>query len=175
MTVFHALTKDLRLELPWPKPEDYVPARAGDAILVWGGSSSVGQFAVQVLGYYGYYNVFVTASRKHHGKLRSLGAARTFDYRDPGIVATIQAVGGHVPLILDCIGSKNGSITPIAEIAKKGTQVAVLLPVIVRDSSDSEDPIYEMDVSKAAAWEGGVDARGVRTHFYPEVSDFTPH
>ncbi|KNG51027.1 nad(P)-binding protein [Stemphylium lycopersici] len=118
--------------------------------------------------------MFVTASRKHHRRLRSLGAAKTFGYRDPGTVSTIQAVGCHIPFILDCIGSKNGSIAPIAEIVKKGTQVAVLLPLIVRNLSESGNTIYEMDVSKAAAWEGGVGARGVRTHSYPKDGAVMP-
>ena len=40
----------------------------------------------------------------------------------------------------------------------------------MRDSSETEDPIYEMDVNKAADWAEGVDVRGVRTHFYLDVS-----
>jgi NADPH:quinone reductase-like Zn-dependent oxidoreductase len=44
VTVFHAVTADLGLELPdYPKPDDYVPKQAEAVILVWGGSSSVGQ------------------------------------------------------------------------------------------------------------------------------------
>lgn len=74
-----------------------------------------------------------------------------------------------MPFVLDCIGSKAGSLAPIARIAKTGTKVAVLLPVIVRDASEAETPLYEMDVEAAAEWEEGVDARGVRTHFYLEV------
>lgn len=170
MTVFHSVTKDLGLEMPWPKPADYVPPYADAAILIWGGSSSVGQFAIQILQWYGYKKVLVTASTKHHEKLQSLGAKATFDYNNPEVVASIQAMGGRIPLILDCIGSKSGSIEPISRIAKKGAKVAILLPVIVRDSSETEDPIYDMDVTRVANWEDGVDARGVRTHFYPDVS-----
>ncbi|EOA87075.1 uncharacterized protein SETTUDRAFT_153833 [Exserohilum turcica Et28A] len=175
VTVFHALTKDLGLETPWPKPVDYLPPRADDAILIWGGSSSVGQFAIQILRYYGYKNILTTASQKHHEKLRSFGAKEVLDYNDAGVVASIRARAGHVPLILDCIGSKNGSIAPIARIAKRGTKVAVLLPVVVRDSSETEDPVYEMDVSRAATWDDGVDCRGVRTHFYHDNDFFKQH
>lgn len=77
---------------------------------------------------------------------------------------------GAVDKILDCIGSKYGSIAPISEIAKSGARVGILLPVIVRDSSETEAPIYEMDVRKAAEWAKGVEVRGVRTHFYLNVS-----
>lgn len=98
-----------------------------------------------------------------------MGAKQVFDYNDNDVITSILNVG-DILFILDCIGSKNGSIAPISKIAKKGAKVAILLPVIVRDSSETEDPIYEMDVTKAANWEAGVDARGVRTHFYLDVS-----
>jgi len=63
-------------------------------------------------------------------------------------------------------------VAPIAEIATKGTRVAVLLPVIVKDASETEKPEYEMDVSVIATWKEGVDVRGVRTHFYLQVRPF---
>ena len=176
VTVFHTLNKDLGIETPWPKPANWVPKGQEEPILVWGGASSVGQYAIQILHYYGYTNIFATASEKHHARLRAFGARWTFDYRDAravsAILETATLVGNHseVRLILDCIGSQNGSLRPIAKIAKGGAKVAVLLPVIVKDSSETEDPAYEMDVLKAAEWKEGVDARGVRTHFYLNVS-----
>jgi NADPH:quinone reductase-like Zn-dependent oxidoreductase len=176
VTVFHTLNTDLGIETPWPKPADYVPKNAEEAILIWGAASSVGQYAVQILRYYGYTNIFATASEKHHARLRSFGAKWTFDYKDKNVVSSIVDAAAQaekktgVPLILDCIGSKDGSIGPIAKIAKTGAKVAILLPVVVKDSSETEDPEYEMDVTKAAEWDEGVDARGVRTHFYADVS-----
>ena len=172
VTVFHAVTTDLGIELPWPKPDDYVPPNADSIFLIWGGSSSVGQFAIQILRYYGYTNVLATASRKQHAKLSSLGAKTLFDYNDDSVVDSLLQAGGDIgiPFILDCIGSKYGSIAPISQVASSGAKVAILLPVIVRDSSETESPVYEMDVDKAADWKSGVDVRGVRTHFYPNVS-----
>ena len=103
VTVFHSLTTDLGLETPWPKPENYVPDDADSAILVWGGSSSVGQFAIQILRYYGYKNILATASQKHHEKLRILGAHQVFDYNNPDVVESILKSGGDrgVPLVYD--------------------------------------------------------------------------
>jgi NADPH:quinone reductase-like Zn-dependent oxidoreductase len=172
VTVFHSLTTNLGLETPWPKAEGYAPKRGDDAVLIWGGSSSVGQFAIQILRYYGYKNIMGTASRKHHDRLLDLGATSVFDYNDADVVSSISQASGQkrISLVLDCIGSQDGSITPISRIVKSGAKVAILLPVVVRDSSETQDPEYEMDVLKAAAWANGVDARGVRTHFYPDVS-----
>ena len=169
VTVFHAVTTDLELPLPWPVPAA-APPHAEDTILIWGGSSSVGQYALQILRHWGYRKLIATGSPKHHDLLRSLGALEVFDYRDPSIVKSILDAYGAIPFILDCIGSKDGSIAPIAKIARKGSKVAILLPVIMKDSTETEEPVYEMDVEKAAAWAEGVDARGVRTHFYLQVS-----
>jgi hypothetical protein len=173
VTVFHALTADLHIETPWPKPENYVPSNSNDPILIWGGSSSVGQFAIQILRYYGYMNLLTTASHKNHEQLLALGAREAFDYRDINIYRKILAAGGSngIKRIFDCIGSKNGSIAPIAKIAMAGSTVAILLPVIIRDSTETENPEYEMDVKAVADWQEGADVRGVRTHFYLNVSD----
>ena len=73
-------------------------------------------------------------------------------------------------LVLDCIGSQKGSLEPLAKIVGHGAKVAVLLPVIVKDASETEAPLYEMDASKSVSWQEGVEVKGVRTHFYLQVS-----
>ena len=99
-----------------------------------------------------------------------------FDYRDPDIVGKIvkaASADAHprptVPLILDTIGSKSGSLKQIADVAEAGAVVAMLLPVIVKDATDIKEPVYSMEAEKEAAWRDGVVVRGVRTHFYLQV------
>lgn len=185
VTVFHAVTYDLGLELPWPRPPNWVPDHAYDGILIWGGASSVGQYALQILSYYGYRNVVTTASKLHTAYLTSLGAKYVYDYKDPDVTLEIQKNYGccgkcsnnafpcdaspPISFVLDCIASQEGSLTPIARLARKGAKVAVLLPVIVRNATDMVAPEYKMDVQGAADWYDGVEVRGVRTHFYLEV------
>lgn len=172
VAVFHSVVADLQLPLPWPKPAGYTPPDADKPILIWGGSSSVGQYALQVLRYWGYTNLLATASPQHHDSLKSFGAKAVFSYRDADVVSQIKryALDG-IPKILDCIGSLDGSIAPITKIAGLGSTVAILLPVIVRDATTDTAPEYAMDVVEAPAsinapWAEGVDARGVRTHHY---------
>lgn len=96
-----------------------------------------------------------------------------FDYRSPSITEDVLKVAGEegVKFVLDCIGSQDGSVRPIAKIVGKGSRVAVLLPVVVKDAAEGEggEPIYEMDADKCADWKEGVVVKGVRTHFYLEV------
>jgi NADPH:quinone reductase-like Zn-dependent oxidoreductase len=172
VTVFHTLTHDLGFPLPWPKPAEYVPPNAEAPILIWGGSGSVGQYAIQVLTYWGYTNLIATASPKQHGFLKSLGAGKVVDYRanDAG-TRIVEAAGVEgVKYVVDSIGSLEGSVKPIAKTVKAGAVVAIMLPVIVRDANEEEGPVYEMDVRKGVEWPEGVEVRGVRTHFYMDVS-----
>ncbi|KAF9301828.1 hypothetical protein BGZ74_006205 [Mortierella antarctica] len=173
VTVFHSVTADLELELPWPIPQNWLPKAANEPILVWGASSSVGIFAIQVLRHWGYTNVLAVSSGQHHQYLKSLGATVCFDYRKPNVVDNIldyleDRDEPRAPYILDCIGSLKGTLEPLAKIAQRGSRVAVMLPVIIKDATEDEEPEYEMDVSKClpGKWAEGAIVRGVRTHFY---------
>lgn len=182
VTVFHAVTADLGLELPWPIPQDWRSKNADAPILIWGGAGSVGMFALQVLRHWGYKNIIAVASSRHHAHLKDLGATATFDYGDGDVTDKILAYVGdngaapRVPFILDCIGILHGTLEPISRVAESGSRVAILLPVIVRDATETEAPIYEGDVSKCleGKWAEGVALRGVRTHFYARVSFINP-
>lgn len=168
VTTFHSLRTELGIELPWPKSDSAAVSGAEKPFLIWGGSSSVGQYAIQILKYYGFTNILATASKRHHESLKQLGASQVFDYNDKDIAQHISAAVGpeQIPYILDCIGSLHGSVAPISRIAKRGTKSAILLPVIVKDSTVESEPIYAFDVKADTAWAEGVEAIGVRTHFY---------
>ncbi|KAF9984778.1 hypothetical protein BGZ75_003673 [Mortierella antarctica] len=172
VTVFHSLTADLELELPWPIPPNWQPKAARKPILVWGASSSVGIFAIQVLRHWGYTKILAVSSGKHHEYLKNLGATVCFDYRKSDVVDRIldylKDEKPKAPYILDCIGSLDGTLKPLTKIAQSGSRVGVMLPVIIKDSTEDEEPVYEMDVSKCLPdkWAEGAIVRGVRTHFY---------
>lgn len=62
----------------------------GQTLLIWAGASSVGTNALQLAVASG-YEVFTTASPKNFDYVKSLGAARVFDYKSPTIVQDIVA------------------------------------------------------------------------------------
>ncbi|KAL6904134.1 GroES-like protein [Trichoderma evansii] len=180
VTAFHTITADLELPLPWPVQEPSKESRNAP-ILIWGAASSVGEYALQVLRHWGYENLLAVASEKHHTRLKALGAKTTFDYNDSSVVEKILNFAGtaseaepRIPYILDCIGSLEGTLRPLAQIAEPGAKVAVMLPVINIHASKDTPPEYEMDVSKSLSgeWREGVKVRGTRTHFYLRNEDF---
>ncbi|TLS27444.1 hypothetical protein PpBr36_04104 [Pyricularia pennisetigena] len=180
ITAFNTIGFDLGLPTPWPKPEGYVPPRAAEPILVWGAASSVGQFTVELLKFYGYRHVLATASPVHHEYLRELGATECFDYRDPEITKLLMEAGRRIrgdakptiPMIVDCIGSVSGTLEHISKVAEKGSTVAVMIPVILKMPTQTQAPEYSMEVHGHNKWNDGVSLRGVRTFFVYKNSEF---
>ncbi|EJD44938.1 GroES-like protein [Auricularia subglabra TFB-10046 SS5] len=85
------------------------PITSGEPLLVWGGSSSVGAFVIQLAAQAG-YRVLATASPANHAYVKSLGAAEVFDYHDSNVVEQIRkAAGPSLSRVYDAI-SENGSI-----------------------------------------------------------------
>ncbi|HEY8471097.1 MAG TPA: NAD(P)H-quinone oxidoreductase [Natronosporangium sp.] len=91
----------------WSNVVDLAGLRAGETLLVHGGGSGIGTFAIQ-LGVALGATVVTTARSAKHAALRELGAAVTVDYTAADFVeATKQATGGRgADVILDIIGAK---------------------------------------------------------------------
>ena len=68
------------LGLELPRPGKVIPK--GRAVLIWGGSTSVGTSAIQLAAASG-YDVITTCSPKNYDYCRSLGAKHCFDYNSP--------------------------------------------------------------------------------------------
>ncbi|MDG4806787.1 NAD(P)H-quinone oxidoreductase [Micromonospora sp. WMMD1120] len=79
--------------------------RAGERLLVHGGGSGIGTFAVQFAAALG-ATVLTTARAEKHARLRELGAAHPIDYREQDFVEEVQRVtdGRGVDVILDIMG-----------------------------------------------------------------------
>jgi len=76
----------------------------GKTVLVWGGASSVGSCAIQLLKYSG-YEVVTTASAHNKDYCTKLGASQVFDYNDSNVVDEISKAlkGKSVAGIYDAI------------------------------------------------------------------------
>jgi NADPH:quinone reductase-like Zn-dependent oxidoreductase len=87
----------------------------GEAVVVWGASTSVGSNAIQLAVAAG-YEVVATASPRNHDRALALGATRVFDYASPTVVADVAAAlrGRRVVGVL-AVGT--GSAEPSVAIA----------------------------------------------------------
>lgn len=104
------------LDLPLPSLE---PRTTGKAVLIWGGSSSVGCMSIQLAIAAG-VEVITVASKKNHGLLKELGAKYIFDQTDADVeVKVLDAVKGKkFAGAVDCITAP-ATIEACARIASK--------------------------------------------------------
>ena len=107
------------------------------AALIWGGSGSVGTFAIQSAKSLG-FTVYATASPKHHEYLKKLGAHAVFDYKDSDVVSQIVSAvkkDGVKLHTAHCIVA--GSLQPTLDVLKetKGDAPATVAhsPVLPED------------------------------------------
>ncbi|MCG5440543.1 NAD(P)H-quinone oxidoreductase [Micromonospora foliorum] len=79
---------------------------AGETLLVHGGGSGIGTFAIQLGAALG-VTVLTTAREPKHARLRELGAAHLIDYREQDFVEEARRVtdGRGVDVILDIMGA----------------------------------------------------------------------
>ena len=95
------------------------------AVLIWGGASSVGTFAIQSAKSMG-FTIYATASAKHHEYLKKLGADVVFDYKASDVVSQIiDAVkkDGVTLRTANCV--VEGSLQPTLDVLSKTKGEAV--------------------------------------------------
>ena len=103
-----------QLALPYPT---LPPTPRGKALLVWGGSTSVGCNAIQ-LGVAAGYEVFTTASPKNFEYVKKLGASQAFDYNSKTVVTDlIHAL--HDKTTCGAISIGHGSADACLEVLDK--------------------------------------------------------
>ena len=104
--------KQLSLELPSPT----LSSKAKDEyILVWGGSSSVGGIAIQLLRFSG-YRVATTCSPRNTEYVKELGAELVFDHSGAAVVEDITnaLASGRFVGAFNAIGDEKSSIACMA-------------------------------------------------------------
>ncbi len=126
------------------------PIPTGQTLLIWGGSTSVGQNAIQLAVAAG-YEVVTTASPHNFARVKALGASHVFDYRSKTVVqdlvAALQgmtlagalsvasgATGACIEVLRACRGRKFISIasTPVSfERLGEQPRAPLLLPRLI--------------------------------------------
>ncbi|KAF6806660.1 zinc-binding oxidoreductase [Colletotrichum musicola] len=132
-TVLQALIQ--RLALPSPVS----PATSTIPILINGGTSSVGLYAVQIAKKSGLH-VIATGSKKNHELLKSLGADVVIDYRDADWVEQVKkAANNGLKYAFDCISEVDTTKAVVQTISPEGGHVMCILP---RKADEVNAPPY---------------------------------
>lgn len=130
----------MRHKLPWPSS----PLKEPIPFLVWGGSSSVGLYAVQLAKASG-LTVIATCSPKNFEIVQDYGAAALYDYSDPETPAKIKADYPTLSKALDTISEKGTTAKVAHSLGDKGGKIITLLGVKPEDQGGV--PNVEVEVT----------------------------
>ncbi|KAI0057355.1 GroES-like protein [Artomyces pyxidatus] len=130
-------------ELYPPWEEDGIGKYSGQAILVTGGSSSVGQFAIQLAKLSGFGPIITTASPRNEAYCKAAGATHVIDYNTvpyAELPAAVRAItGGPVPFVYDAISSSESQKASWEILAPGGSVVITLTPEVGKPGAEAED------------------------------------
>lgn len=120
------------LEVPIPAAGAKLPLELNGLppVLVWGGSSSVGAYAIQLAKLSG-YKVVATASPSNFDYVKSLGADVVVDYHDAekAVEEIVKATGGKLSLVVDAVSEHGSTALAVRSIGPSGGIISTVLPV----------------------------------------------
>ncbi|KAI4602495.1 hypothetical protein KJ359_009739 [Pestalotiopsis sp. 9143b] len=148
-----------------------IPMRSDPAIsvLIWGGSSSVGQYAIQIAASHG-FNVITTCSPKYFETVKSLGARHVFDYHDQDVATKIKEASSTIHYAFDTIGQKHSSATASQALALSGETQSALCTVRP-GKANTEDVEKGVKVTDVLVWTAFLKDHRYGEFFWP-ASDF---
>jgi len=111
------------LDAPWEGAEGKYQ---GQGVLIFGGSSSVGQYAIQLAKLSGFSPIVTTASLHNADLVKSLGATHVID-RNSDVVAEAKKVFSEPPkLVYDAVSLEPTEVQALQVLAPGGTLILVL-------------------------------------------------
>lgn len=176
LTAVQAFYHSTRLGLPEPPaPEN------GKWIFIYGGSTSVGLYAIQLAHLSG-YKVATVASPKNHALLKELGADAVFDYKQSDVVDQIRNVTGNsISIGLDTHATEDSQLLSVRTFGPSGGHLIVILGPSDKAAKERPDvkiqpTILYTALGRAFAWPKGLSApaspedRAQLAHFLPKLT-----
>ncbi|KAF7536047.1 hypothetical protein G7Z17_g13107 [Cylindrodendrum hubeiense] len=136
--------------------------RSDTTILIWGGSSSVGLYAIQIAALYG-FKVFTTCSPRHFELVRSLGANNAFDYRDSNVIKLIKDAAPGLTYVFDTIGNETSSVLGSQTINERGGTLCTVRP----GKAHTENVSKQTKVTDVLLWTGFLKEHSYREFHWP--------
>jgi putative PIG3 family NAD(P)H quinone oxidoreductase len=158
----------------WSNVVQLAGLTAGETLLVHGGGSGIGTFAIQLGAALG-ATVITTARAAKHERLRALGAHHTIDYTSQDFVEETKRIAGGADVILDIIG---GAYLPqnVAALATDGRLVVIGLQRGRKGELDlnllmaKRGSVHGTTLRARPVAEKAEIVRGVREHVWPLIA-----
>ncbi|KAI8826835.1 chaperonin 10-like protein [Fimicolochytrium jonesii] len=137
-TAVYTLFADDGLKLA--RPNTHTRWFAPEYVVIWGGATSVGMYAVQLASAAG-YNVIATASPKNHELVRSLGASHVVDYKRDDVVEEIKKLtAGRARAGLDLVGHGD-AIGKLSQVLRANADIPAKIVSITSPDFNSPEGI----------------------------------
>ncbi|CAI7641451.1 unnamed protein product [Penicillium bialowiezense] len=137
-------------------------SRAGTSVLVWGGSSSVGLYTIQLASICG-LNVITTCSPRNADLVRSCGASHVFDYNDPNVIESITKAAPDLRYVFDTIGDKTTSSTSCRVFGDRPGNLCTVRP----GKANTEQVTANTHVTDVLVWTAFLKDHGYGTFHWP--------
>jgi NADPH:quinone reductase-like Zn-dependent oxidoreductase len=99
--------------------------REKNQLLIWGGSTSVGQYAIQIARHFGFR--FATTCT-NAAAVKALGAEHVFNYRSPTVIEDIKETLPEITYVLDCVGNETSSAQASSAVREAGGILCTIQP-----------------------------------------------
>ena len=99
--------------------------KADGQILIWGGASSVGQYAIQLARYFGFEFATTCTNRKI---VEELGAKHVFSYKSPDVIEEIKDTLPNIRYVFDTIGNERSSEQASKAVCEAGGVLTTVRP-----------------------------------------------
>ncbi|KAF9637478.1 Alcohol dehydrogenase superfamily zinc-containing [Lasiodiplodia theobromae] len=131
-------------------------------VLVWGGSSSVGQYAIQLAKLSG-IEVITVCSPKHFDFVKRLGATHVMDYRAEDVVEQIKRAVPDLIYIFDTIGSKDSSRMASHAVGGAGGTLCTVRP----GKANTEEVADGVTVTDVLVWTAFLKEHSYGKFYWP--------
>ncbi|KFY27670.1 hypothetical protein V491_00787 [Pseudogymnoascus sp. VKM F-3775] len=116
-------------------------------VLIWGGSSSVGIYAIQLARIFSIPSVAI-CSPKHFEHCKSMGADYVFNYRDLDVVDKIKSQVPNIGHVFDCIGEGTSSTQASQAVCADGGLLCTVRP----GKANTENVEKRVQVTDVLVW-----------------------
>ncbi|KAI4728875.1 NAD(P)-binding protein [Aureobasidium sp. EXF-10728] len=144
-----------------------IPRKEGKtSVLIWGGSSSVGSYAIQLASMYN-FTIITTCSPRNFDMVKNLGATHVFDYNDSAVVDKIKETAPDLEYTFDTIGSKDSSAQASQAITAKGGVLCTVRP----GKANTENVASHVKVTDVLVWTAFLKDHQYKEFHWPASTD----
>ncbi|OGM46253.1 alcohol dehydrogenase [Aspergillus bombycis] len=119
----------------------------GTSVLVWGGSTSVGLYSIQIASLYG-FDVITTCSPHNAELVRSYGAKYVFDYKDEKVAEEIRKAAPKIYHVFDTVGDRGSSLTASQVFGGHQSNICTVRP----GKANTEDVSEKVHITDVLVW-----------------------